>query len=360
MTPDVSDTEGVRARVLIVDDDAGHRLLEREILESSDYAVLEVGSGPDALDMLKETEVDLILLDKRMPGMDGDEVCRRIRTELRLPMMPILMVTGDGDVDNLTISLAAGASDFIRKPYDPGELLARVQSAAAKKRLTDQLDSAESMLFALARMVEAKDGATGDHCTRLSHNSVVFGKALGLSSDDLMALRRGGVLHDIGKLGIPDSILLKPGKLTDDEWIIMRQHVSIGAKLVGGLKSMQRAVPIIQFHHERWDGTGYPCGLRGTEIPLLARVFQIVDIFDALAHARPYKKAFPQQEVIAIMQAEADKGWRDPELTAIFLDIVKHSPERLQVPAANLDDLGRGLYDEISRTFVLDGNRNKA
>jgi len=232
--------------------------------------------------------------------------------------------------------------------------LARLHSAADRKRLTDQLDSAEHLLFALARMVEAKDGTTGDHCTRLSHTSVVLGRALGLSGDELLALRRGGVLHDIGKLGIPDSILLKPGKLTDDEWTVMRQHVHIGARMVGELKSMRLAEPIIRHHHERWDGSGYPDGLKGEEIPLLARIFQVADIYDALTHARPYKPAMVKEEVIAVMEEEMERGWRDPEITRLFLNIVRNNPQLLDVPESNQDDLGRGLFNMIQSTGVID------
>ena len=340
--------------VLIVDDDPIHRSLAREILAPSKYEITEASSGSEAIDALGSRSFDVVLLDKRMPGMDGDEVCRRIRGELGLTMLPILVLTGYGDIDNLTQSLSAGANDFLRKPYDPAELLARIDAAVCRKRLTDQLDSAESMLFALARMVEAKDGNTGDHCSRLSHSGVVLGKELGLGADELMALRRGGVLHDIGKLGIPDSILLKPDKLTEDEWVIMRQHVDIGAHLVGGLKTMQLTVPIIRHHHEKWDGSGYPDRLQGESIPLLARVFQMVDIYDALAHARPYKQALAQQQVIEIMEAEAAKGWRDPELTAIFLNIVRTRPEELDAPAASLDDLGLNLFSTIRSTGALD------
>lgn len=345
---------GYPYHVLIVDDDPVNRALQREILDSPKYAVCEAGSGRQALDALCSRSFDVVLLDKRMPGMDGDEVCRRIRGELGLGMLPILMVTGNSDIDDLTLSLSAGASDFVRKPYQLSELLARLDAAVRHKRLTDQLDNAESMLFALARMVEAKDGNTGDHCSRLSHNGVVLGKALGLGADELMALRRGGVLHDIGKLGIPDRILLKPGKLTDEEWVIMRQHVDIGARLVAGLKSMRLTVPIIRHHHEKWDGSGYPDGLRGEEIPLLARVFQIVDIYDALAHARPYKRAMERQQVIEVLETEAARGWRDPELTALFLGIVKNHPEDINVPLASHDDLGLSLFGEIRSTGALD------
>ena len=349
-----SSLNGTPYQVLIVDDDPVHRGLEREILHSPKYAVSEASSGQQALAMLRTRSFDVVLLDKCMPGMDGDEVCRRIRGELGLELLPILMVTGNGDIDDLTLSLSAGARDFIRKPYHPGELLARLDAAVGHKRLTDQFDSAESMLFALARMVEAKDGNTGDHCSRLSHSGVVLGKALGLGADELMALRRGGVLHDIGKLGIPDSILLKPGQLNDEEWVIMRQHVDIGARLVAGLRSMRLTVPIIRHHHEKWDGSGYPDGLRGEAIPLLARVFQMVDIYDALAHARPYKRAMERQQVIEILESEAARGWRDPALTALFLDIVKTRPQDLDIPPVSHDDLGLNLFSEIQNTGALD------
>lgn len=345
---------GYPYHVLIVDDDPIQSALEREILDSGKYIVSEASSGPQALQLLSERSFDVVLLDKRMPGMDGDEVCQRIRGELDLSMLPILMVSGDSDLGHLAMSLAAGATDFVRKPYDPVELVARIDAAVGHKRLTDQLESAESMLFALARMVEAKDGTTGDHCTRLSHNGVVLGKALGLGPDELMALRRGGVLHDIGKLGIPDRILLKPGPLTDAEWAMMRGHVDIGSRLVGGLKTMRLTVPIIACHHERWDGSGYPNGLCGEEIPLLARIFQMVDIFDALSHARPYKPAMSRAEVIEVLQDEAARGWRDPELTAVFLDIVQNRPHELDVPATTHDDLGLSLLNDIRRTGALD------
>lgn len=333
-------------RVLIIDDELEHRFLEREILSGPKYMITESSNGRDALSLLKNQQYDVVLLDIRMPEMDGNEICRRIRNELHELILPVIMITGFGGHDDLSVSLQAGATDFIRKPYHPKELIARVDAAAAHKRLTDQLDNAESMLFALARMVEAKDAPTGDHCARLAHNGMVLGHALGLGQDELLALRRAGVLHDIGKLGIPDRILLKPAALDTDEWAIMRRHTDIGARLCGGLKSMQLTVPIIRSHHERWDGSGYPEGLKGNDIPLLARVFQIVDIYDALAHARPYKKALPREEVIRIIEQETQQGWRDPEISRVFLDIVRHRPHVLDVidPSA---DLGAELYNQL-------------
>jgi putative two-component system response regulator len=341
-------------RILIVDDDAHHRALEKDLLDASIYRVDEAASGPEALAKLGCADYDVVLLDKRMPEMDGDETCRRIRRDRKLRLLPVLMVTGNSDTDNLTQSMRAGATDFVRKPYDPSELLARVHSAASRKRQTDQLDSAESLLFALARMVEAKDGTTGDHCSRLSHTGVVLGQAMGLANAELGALRRGGILHDVGKLGIPDSILLKPGALTEQEWVLMRQHVNIGAQIVGELQSMRLTVPIVLHHHERWDGSGYPHGLKGQDIPLLARVFQTVDIYDALTHARPYKPAMRQEEVITVMEQEASRGWRDPEVTAVMLDIVRTRPQALVAPEGSPHELGADLFEMIHNTGVID------
>lgn len=344
---------GYPYRVLIVDDDPMHRALEKEILPEPKYVVTEASSGLEALQLLRTHSFDAVLLDKRMPGMDGDEVCRRIRSELKLELLPVIMVTGNSGSDDLSHSLRVGANDFIGKPYLPQELIARLDCAVNRKRLTDQLDSAESMLFALARMVEAKDKNTGNHCSRLAHTSVVLGLALGLEPEYLMALRRGGVMHDIGKLGIPDSILLKPGQLTDEEWQVMRQHPEIGSRLVKDLKSMQLTLPIIRHHHERWDGRGYPDGLAGENIPLLARIFQIADIYDALTNERPYKAALSRNQVIRIMQEEADKGWRDPELTAVFIEIVRQRPQDLELPRSMADSLGSDLFADIARAGDL-------
>lgn len=343
-------------RILVVDDDAVQRQLERDILESSDIAceVEEARNGGEALERLRAMPFDAVLLDKRMPAMDGDEVCRRVRQDPRLSLLPLIMVTGTNSQEDLAISLQAGATDFISKPYTPLELISRIRAAVRTKRLTDQLDSAESLLFTLARMVEAKDKTTGDHCSRLSHMTVVFGSALGLGPQQLGALRRGGVLHDIGKLGIPDSILLKPGALTDDEWVIMRQHTHIGAHLCESLTTMREVVPIICYHHERWDGSGYPEGLSGEAIPLLARVFQIVDIYDALVSARPYKRALTRQEIVDIMREETARGWRDPALMEVFIAIVEQRPDDLHLPEQRPPTADELAFDAIMATGAIE------
>jgi len=336
-------------RVLIVDDEPAQRALGREILEPPRYLTTEACNGEEALDLISRHDFDAVVLDKRMPGMDGEEVCRRIREDLGEAMLPIIMVTGSGTSEILPAGLRAGATDFIRKPYNPDEFAARVDAAINRKRLTDQLDSAEAVLFALARMVEAKDGDTGDHCTRLAYLAVRFGHELGLDAEQILALRRGGVLHDIGKLGIPDRILLKPGALDAEEWQVMRTHTVIGERLCSALKSFRLTVQIIRSHHERWNGGGYPDGLTGEQVPLLARVFQICDIYDALSHARPYKPSLPHHDVVRIMREESARGWRDPELMRIFLEMIERDAAQFDRPIAD-DDLGRALFEDIRRS----------
>lgn len=348
-------------QILIVDDEPLQRQLLRDLLEESDldFQLEEAKDGQEALIKVAQRDFDVILTDKRMPIIDGDEVCRRIRGDLSLHLIPIIMVTGTNTADELAKSFAAGASDFVRKPYNPLELSARIKSAVQNKRLTDQLDSAESLLFALARMVEAKDETTGDHCTRLAHMAAVFGRQLGLDEIQIEALRRGGILHDIGKLGIPDSILLKAGALNAEEWVIMREHTTIGANLCLSLATMKHVVPIILHHHERWDGSGYPKGLAGEDIPLLARLFQIVDIYDALASERPYKKAMSPERVIAILQEEIGKGWRDPKLTAVFIELLRTKADLLRLPDGNTQSRDEQIFESILATGALEWDKKK-
>jgi putative two-component system response regulator len=183
------------------------------------------------------------------------------------------------------------------------------------------ISETEVILFALSQVVEQRDKHTAGHCERLAFISVAMGTAMGLDRPDLLALYRGGYLHDIGKVGIPDSILFKPGKLTALEWVVMRGHPERGAEICRHLKSLTPVLPLIRHHHERWDGTGYPDGLRGEQIPLLARVLQTVDIYDALTNPRPYKPAFSPNKALRVMQEETDRGWRDPEIVKLFFTL---------------------------------------
>ena len=344
-------------RVLVVDDMGTNRQLIKGMLQPSRYVVAEATDGEGALAMLAYQQFDAVVLDVILPGMDGFEVCRVIRRDPDLHLLPVIMLTDLDSSDSLVRGMEAGATDYISKPFNSVELAAKVAAAAEKKRTTDRLDDTESVLFALARMVEAKDETTGNHCDRLSYMAMVFGQQLGLDYDDLDALRRGGILHDIGKLGIPDSILFKQGALDADEWKLMKQHSEIGARLCAPLRTMRKTRDIIHSHHERWNGSGYPSGLKGKGIPFLARVFQIVDIYDALASERPYKPVWPPQKIIAVMEEETGKGLWDPELMARFLDIVRNRPELFAKPEEIEPDRSARIFEEIAGSGALEWRR---
>lgn len=344
-------------RVLVVDDMATNRGLLRQVLSPNQYEVSEATGGEEALSLVRTEAYDVVLLDVMMPGMDGFEVCKRIRQDPDLTLLPVILLTALGSPDDVAQGMEVGATDYVSKPFNAVELLARINAAVERKRLIDRLDNTEAVLFSLARMVEARDEDTGDHCDRLSHMGVVFGRELGLAYEEIDALRRGGVLHDIGKLGIPDAVLLKKGKLDADEWRVMKQHTTIGAALCAPLKSMRKTVDIVHCHHERWNGSGYPQGLKGEDIPFLARVFQIVDVFDALSSERPYKPAFPRDKVLSIMEEETAKGYWDPDLVQRFFALVTNKPESLVRDRNAERDRSALIMDEIMDSGVLEWYR---
>lgn len=316
--------ETERSKILVVDDHPASRMTAMALLSVEGYDILEADSGPTALTQVKETNPDLILLDVMMPGMDGFEVCRHLKQHEGTRLIPIVFVTALNDRRSRIKGIEAGGDDFLTKPFDHLELSARVKSLIRQKRLNEDLDHAEQVLFSIAKTVESRDPNTGDHCERLVNWGQEFGEYLELPRHQIRDLMWGGYLHDIGKVGIPDSVLLKKGRLTEEEWTIMRQHVVIGENICKPLRTMAGVIPIIRHHHERWDGSGYPDGLVGKEIPYLAQVFQIIDIYDALTSERPYKKAFSPEKALAIMQEETDKGWRNPELVEQFSDFILH------------------------------------
>ncbi|MEA5582146.1 two-component system response regulator [Nodularia harveyana UHCC-0300] len=309
-------------RVLVVDDHTTSRITAVALLLVEGYEVIEAENGPTALMMVKQKPPDLILLDVMMPGMDGFEVCQRLKEDEQTRLIPVIFVTALNDRRSRIRGIEVGGDDFLSKPFDSLELTARVKSLVHQKRLNEDLDHAEKVLFSIARAIESRDPNTGDHCERLVKMGQGFGEYLHLSRHRIRDLMWGGYLHDIGKVGIPDSVLLKKGKLTPEDWKIMKQHVLIGEQICLPLRSMQGVIPIIRHHHERWDGSGYPDGLKGDEIPYLAQVFQIIDIYDALTSERPYKKAFTIEAAISLIQQETDLGWRNPELVQQFIDFI--------------------------------------
>lgn len=319
----MSRLDSERPKVLVVDDHPSSRMTAVALLSVEGYEVLEADSGPAALESVITSNPDLILLDVMMPGMDGFEVCRRLKQDEQTRLTPVVFVTALDDRRARLKGIEAGGDDFLTKPFDQLELSARVKSLIRQKRLNEDLDHAEQVLFSIARTVESRDPNTGDHCERLVERGKAFGEFLGLSRTEIRDLMWGGYLHDIGKVGIPDAVLLKPGKFDPEEWVVMQQHVLIGEKICQPLRTMRGVVPIIRHHHERWDGSGYPDGLVGNQIPYLAQVFQIIDIYDALTSERPYKKAFTPKEALAIMEEETEKGWRNPELMQKFREFIQ-------------------------------------
>jgi len=313
-----------RPKILVVDDSEQNIELVSAMMRAEGYDVVTAADGLEALALVAADLPELILLDIMMPKLDGYQVCRLLKGRPETCLVPIVLITALGDEADKILGIEAGADDFLTKPFSHTELRARVRSLLRLKAFTDELEHAETMLLTLGRTVEAKDPYTQGHCERLATYSVALGRALGLPPDDLTALDRGGALHDLGKIGIPDAILLKPSGLSDAEWAIMREHPIIGERICLPLRSLKKVLPIIRHHHERWDGKGYPDGLSGEAIPLTARILQVVDIFDALTTQRPYKPALPWQAAIAALRDEVACGWRDPRLVEAFIELVEH------------------------------------
>jgi putative two-component system response regulator len=309
--------------ILVVDDKLETVLLLRELLTSRGYRVVTAANAEEAQQALKDERPDLILLDVIMPGKSGYELCREIKADPHTRLIPIIMITGLSDRDDRIRGIEAGADDFLSKPLYPEELFARVRSLLKLKEFTDELDNAEEVIFSLALGVEARDPYTGDHCARLARYASDLGKHIGLEYDDLVALKRGGYLHDLGKVTIPDSILKKHSNLSPDEWAVMKKHPEIGEQICRPLKSLRSVLPIIRHHHEHWNGSGYPDGLKAEDIPLLARILQVVDVYDALRTSRPYKPALSHVEAEKTMRKEADQGLWDQNLVGEFFAMLE-------------------------------------
>lgn len=308
--------------VLVVDDMPKNTEMLRRALERNGYHVRTAHDGPSALEAMTESP-DIVLLDVLMPGMDGFEVCRRIKANPVTRLTPVVLVTGLGDREDRIRGIEAGADDFLTKPPVLAELTARVRSLVRLKRFTDELESAESMMISLAMTIEARDTYTEGHCGRLARYATAIGRRLGLADEDLHALYRGGYLHDVGKVAVPDVVLLKEGPLSDEERVIMQRHPQVGDRLCSGLRSLRRVRPIVRHHHERLDGSGYPDGLAGDKIPLLAQVISIVDIFDALTTLRPYRRRLSPDEATAQLADEVRQGWLNPDLVGEFTAMVR-------------------------------------
>jgi putative two-component system response regulator len=315
----LTDTRQVVATILVVEDDAGNRALLTHLLEREGYRVHATSDGESGLAAVETTAPDLILLDVGLPGLDGFELTRRLRLDPGLVTLPILLLTGRTDPADLVTGLDAGADDFITKPFAQAELSARIRSALRLRRALVGMEAAHAVVTALANAVEAKDVQTEHHCERLALLAGRLGTRLGLEPAELDAVTYGALLHDVGKIGVPDHLLTKQGPLTEDEWALVRRHPEIGERICTPLRSFAAFGPIIRHHHERWDGAGYPGMLRGEKIPIGARIVGLVDAFDAMTHDRPYRDARSLEQALDALGMEAGHQF-DPGLTTLFVD----------------------------------------
>jgi putative two-component system response regulator len=333
--------------VLVVDDLEDTRELITELLIHEGYSVRQAPDGASALEAIERELPDLILSDVLMPKIDGFELCRRLKAGRMTRLIPIVLITALNEREDRLQGIRAGADDFLRKPFDSTELLARVASLIRVKRFTDELDSAESVILSLALTVEAREPYTSGHCQRMAAYAAAFGAHLGLGDEEIAALHRGGYLHDLGKIAVPDAILIKPGPLTDAEFEIMKRHTIVGEALCGELRALRPVRPIVRSHHEKLDGSGYPDGLCGAEVPLLAQIMGIVDVYDALTTDRQYRAALSEEVACAALVEHVERGWRSRALVDEFVFLCRQSsfrkliavPTSVPRPAVDLADV---------------------
>lgn len=307
------------ARALIVDDSESQAELLRRMLTKEGYECVIEGRGDTAFDVALSVRPDVILLDVELPGLDGLSVCRRLKATLETRLIPVLIVTGGGDQTRHLRALEAGADDFLEKPVSMSELRARVRSAVRLKKYIDELDNAAASLVMLGATIEARDRYTQGHCERLAQYGLGIGRRIGLGTEDLWAIERGGFLHDLGKIAIPDAILFKPGPLTPEEFAVIQTHPAVGERICQPLRTLDRVRPIIRHHHERLDGAGYPDGLRGAAVPLLAQIIAVADVYDALTTDRPYRQALAADVALEIIRTHVRAGQMDGTLVDQFV-----------------------------------------
>lgn len=321
------DRPATHLSIVVAEDDLATRALLRATLERAAYEVRDFDNGEDALRDIQRDPPDLALLDIGMPGLDGLEVTRALRRTPATALLPIILVTARGRTEDKVGGLDAGASDFVTKPFQPVELLARVRANLRLSSALRRLEATQDVLVALANAVDAKDPATEHHCGRVAESAVALARMAGLEPEEIEAIGYGAVLHDVGKIGIREAVLLKPGLLTDDERVEMQRHPIVGAEILQPLRLGRLVSPIVRAHHERWDGHGYPDGLRRGAIPVGARIVSIVDAHDAMTHDRPYRARLSFDE--AADELREHRGTQfDPELADLYLAMLAGAPVR--------------------------------
>ena len=312
-------TQDRRPQLLVVDDEPANLQVLRHILQE-DYRLLFAKDGAKALELAAREKPELILLDVMMPGMTGYQVCAQLKATPATSAIPVIFVTALADVEDEAQGFAVGAVDYITKPVSPAIVKARVRTHLSLVRVEELRETRLQIVQRLGLAAEFKDNETGLHVIRMSHYSRVLALAAGFSEAQAEELLNAAPMHDVGKIGIPDAVLRKPGKLDGEEWEVMKQHAQIGADIIGehpsGLLRMAREIALN--HHEKWDGSGYPRGIGGAEIPVEARIIAIADVFDALTSERPYKKAWPVEEAVQLLREQSGRHF-DPELVELFL-----------------------------------------
>lgn len=315
--------ETAQVNILVVDDNRGNVELLEALLVSRGYNIFKAYNGEDALKMVEEVFPHVILLDVMMPRMDGYEVCRRLKEKNVTRFIPVVMLTALSDIGDKIKGIEAGADDFISKPFQKPELLARIKSLVRVKNLLGELEDARNVIFSLATALDFNDPYTHGHSRRVSEMAAKLAGLLGLSQQEQNNIMDAGLLHDIGKIAVDKSILHKAGALNAMEYEHVRQHPVVGEKICKPLKFAQPLLPIIRSHHERFSGVGYPDGLAGDNIPLGARIIGVVDLYDALTSVRPYRRRMPQDVALEVMKMEAGKGYWDKEILMSFVEILK-------------------------------------
>ena len=318
----VKDNSKTTAKILIIDPNPLSRMTAFDLLSLDGYEVIEIDNVTAIFDRIISDRPDLILLDVMMPSINSFSLCRQLKEDYRTANIPIVVTTLTDSRENRIAAMEAGGSDVMVKPLNRTELSSRVRSLIAQKRLNDGLSQTEQVLFTIAKAVDNRAVSKGGS-DRVASLVRSFGQYLGLTPAEIEDLAFAAHLHDIGTIAIPDAVMLKAGELTLEEKELIRQHVLFGEEICQPLRNRSGVLPIVRHHHERWDGTGYPDGLSGTDIPYLAQVFQVIDIYDALTSDRPHKKAYSPNSALQIIIEEAQKGWRNPELVEQFTTFIR-------------------------------------
>lgn len=326
---------GMSSLILIVDDEYIGRETLQSVLEGEGYELEMAENGFQAIEKAKDLLPDVILLDVMMPGMTGFEVCQRIRSDPQIAEIPIIILTALDDRESLLNALKAGADDFISKPFDRFELRARLlgitrlnryqkllqERAKLREANAQLLNAYEATIEGLSHALDLRDRETEGHSRRVTELTVRLAQALNIPEAEITHYRRGALLHDMGKIGIPDSILHKPDSLSEEEWVFMRKHPQLAYDMLHPIEYLRPALDIPYNHHEKWDGSGYPRGLKGEEIPTSARLFAVADVWDALTSNRPYRAAWSEAEALQYIREQSGKHF-DPQVVELFFKVI--------------------------------------